>query len=89
MNLRIFQQCIIFITIIEVISNTKSTNVCEDDTVALEVKIETGDVLFAGTDSDVNLLLRSGNGVICQVYNLDNIGNDRERKSIDQYTICC
>jgi len=85
MNLRIFQWCIIFNTIIEVISNTKSTNVCEDDTVALEVKIETGDILFAGTDSD----LRSGNGVICQVHNLDNIGNDRERKSIDQYTICC
>jgi len=89
MNLRIFQWCIILIIIVEVISDTKSKNVCKNDTVALEVTIETGDLLFAGTDSDVNFLLRSGNGVICQVYNLNNNGNDRERKSIDQYTICC
>jgi len=89
MNLRIFQWCIIFLIIVEVLSNTKSRNVCPDNTAALEVKIETGDVLYAGTDSHVGLLIRSGHGVICQVFNLDNFGNDRERKSIDEYTICC
>ncbi|CAF1001852.1 unnamed protein product [Rotaria sp. Silwood1] len=56
---------------------------------ALQVKIETGDELFAGTNSHVSLILRSGNVVICQVYDLDNIGNDRERNSVDEYTICC
>jgi hypothetical protein len=55
----------------------------------VEVKIETGDVKYAGTDSNIGLLLRSNHGVICQVFNLDNSGNDRERKSIDEYTICC
>ncbi len=39
--------------------------------------------------SNVGLLLRSNHGVICQVFNLDNSGNDRERNSIDEYTICC
>ncbi len=89
MNLRIFQWCIVFLTIVEVLSNTKSRNVCPDNTATVEVKIETGDVLYAGTDSHVGLLIRSGHGVICQVFNLDNFGNDRERKSIDEYTICC
>jgi hypothetical protein len=89
MNLRIFQWCIIFLTIIEVLSNTKSRNVCPNNTATVEVKIETGDVLYAGTDLIVGLLLRSGHGVICQDNDLDNSGNDRERKSIDEYTICC
>jgi hypothetical protein len=87
--LKIFQWCIIFLTIVEVICNTKSRNVCQDDTDVLQMKIETGDVLFAGTNSHVSLLLRSGNGVVCQVYDLDNVGNDHERNSIDKYTICC
>jgi hypothetical protein len=89
MNLRIFQWYIVFLTIIEVLSHTKSSYVCPDDAATVEVKIETGDVLFAGTDSHVGLLLRSNHGVICQAFNLDNSGNDRERKSIDEYTICC
>jgi hypothetical protein len=37
----------------------------------------------------VSLLLRSGNGVVCQVYRLDNFGDDRERNSVDEYTVCC
>ncbi|CAF3540537.1 unnamed protein product [Rotaria sp. Silwood1] len=61
----------------------------ESNNDVLQVKIETGDELFAGTNSHVSLILRSGNGVICQVYDLDNIGNDRERNSVDEYTICC
>ncbi len=89
MNLRIFQWCIVFLTIVKVLSHTKSSYVCPDDTSTVEVTIETGDVLFAGTDSNVGLLLRSNHGVICQVSNLDNYGNDRERRSIDEYTICC
>jgi hypothetical protein len=75
--------------IVQVLCNTKSKNRCQDDSDALQVKIETGDVLYAGTDAHVSLLLRSDNGVICQVYSLDNIGNDRERNSVDEYTVCC
>ncbi len=44
---------------------------------------------FLVKDSDVSLLLRINNGIICQVYKLDNIVNDRERNSIDEYTVCC
>jgi hypothetical protein len=73
----------------EVICNTQSRNSCRNDTIALQVTIETGDQLFGGTDSHVSLLLRSSNGIICQVYKLDNNGNDRERNSIDEYTVCC
>ena len=89
MNLRILQRYMVLLTIIEVRSNTQSINICPDNTDGVEVKIETDDVLFAGTDSHASLLLRSGRGIICQVHNLDNIENDRERNSIDKYTIYC
>ncbi|CAF3537240.1 unnamed protein product [Rotaria sp. Silwood1] len=86
---KVLRWSIISMMIVEVICNTKSTNVCQENSDVLQVKIETGDELFAGTNSHVSLILRSGNGVICQVYDLDNIGNDRERNSVDEYTICC
>lgn len=87
--MKMFHWIIIFITIVQVICNTTSNHICQGDTSALQVKIETGDILFAGTDSHVSLFLRSGNGVTCQDYSLDNTGNDRERKSIDEYVVCC
>jgi len=74
---------------IEVRSNTKSSYVCPEDAATVDVTIETGDVLFAGTDANVGLLLRSHHGVVCQARNLDNYGDDRERKSIDEYVLCC
>jgi len=53
------------------------------------MKIETGDVWLAGTDDQINVLLRSANGHICRIHHLDNSGNDRERNSVDTYNLCC
>jgi hypothetical protein len=69
--------------------HTQSQKSCPLDTETLQLIIETGDVLFAGTDDNVNLLLRSTNGVICRAMNLDNPGNDRKRNHVDEYNICC
>ncbi len=80
---------IILMIMMKVTCNTNSVNICDKDHSSLEVNIETGDVFFAGTNSHASLILRNGNGFICQEYNLDNIGDDRERNSIDKYTICC
>jgi hypothetical protein len=73
----------------KVTSNTKSKNHCSFSQETLEMTITTGDEYLAGTDDDINVLLRSPNGRICRAYRLDNNGNDRERHSVDKYTICC
>ncbi|CAF2633002.1 unnamed protein product [Rotaria sp. Silwood2] len=88
-RLKVIQWSIILIMIADVLCDTKSSKSCPNDSDALQVKIETGDVLYAVTDSQVTILLHSGNGVICQVLNLDNSDNDRERYSIDEHEICC
>ena len=88
-NLRLFQWFIIIHVTLEVISDTKSSNVCKNHTEALELVVKTGDIRFAGTDCDYGLLLLNDNAAICQEYPLNNKGNDRERNSIDQYRICC
>ncbi|CAM4743952.1 unnamed protein product [Rotaria magnacalcarata] len=64
-------------------------NFHNNNTETLKLTIKTGNEWLAGTDDAINLLLRSANGLICRVYNLDNWGNDRERNSIDKYTVCC
>ncbi|CAF3263140.1 unnamed protein product [Rotaria sp. Silwood2] len=74
---------------VHVASDTRSRNSCPIHSDRLEVEIETGDEWLAGTDDEIHLLLHSANGLVCQAYNLDNWGNDRERNSIDRYTICC
>lgn len=86
---KIFQWCIFLITIIQVICNTKSKRICQKNSYPIQVKISTGDVLYAGTDNDISLILRSANGIICQEYDLNNPGNDRERNHTDEYIICC
>ena len=70
------QYCIILAAVIEVLANTEYTNVCQEHADTLEVDIETGDVLFAGTDETIGLIFRNSNGIICQEYDLDNIGNN-------------
>lgn len=85
----LLQWCIVILVTNKVLSNTKPSNVCMEDADIVDMTIETGDVRFAGTDCDYSLLLRSDNGGICQHHGLDNNGNDRERKSIDKYRICC
>jgi hypothetical protein len=83
------QFSIIFIMIGQVTGDTESKNRCSFDQETLEMTIRTGDEYLAGTDDDINVLLRSPNGKICRAYRLDNDGNDRERNSVDKYTICC
>lgn len=51
--------------------------------------IRTCDKRFAGTDDIIYLVLRNLNGALCWSHSLNNPGNDRERNSIDEYTICC
>jgi len=85
----LIQFCIIFIMINQVTGDTKSNNQCSFDQETLEMTITTGDVFLAGTNDDINVLLRSPNGRICRAYRLNNDGDDRERKSVDRYTICC
>ncbi|CAF3296061.1 unnamed protein product [Rotaria sp. Silwood2] len=85
----IFQLCVLSMLFIHVASNTQSNKYCPIHSDALELEIQTGDKWLAGTDDNINLLLRSGNGMICREYHLDNRGNDRERNSIDKYNICC
>ncbi|CAF4533564.1 unnamed protein product [Rotaria socialis] len=87
--LLVFQLNIISIIITQITGDTKSSNFCTDNTETLKLKIQTGNEWLAGTDDAINLLLRSANGLICRVHNLDNWGNDRERNSIDKYTVCC
>ncbi|CAF4596547.1 unnamed protein product [Rotaria sp. Silwood2] len=74
---------------VHVASDTRSRNSCPIHSDRLEVEIKTGDEPLAGTDYSINLLVRSGNGLVCKAYDLDNWGNDRERNSMDRYTICC
>ncbi|CAF3096564.1 unnamed protein product [Rotaria socialis] len=87
--LLVFQLNIISIIITQITGDTESSNFCTDNTETLKLKIQTGNEWLAGTDDAINLLLRSANGLICRVHNLDNWGNDRERNSIDKYTVCC
>ena len=79
----------VILLIIEVKSNTKSSYVCSDDFSKVDIIIKTGDVLFAGTDANIAIIIRSNHGVMCQALNLDNYGNDRERNSTDEYVLCC
>ncbi|CAF1358266.1 unnamed protein product [Rotaria sordida] len=58
--------------IVEVLCDIKSSKSCPNDSDVLQVKMVTCDLLYAGTDSQVRLLLRSSNGFICQVLDLDN-----------------
>ena len=89
LNLWLLIQCtIISVVIVKVTGDTKSNNHCSFDQETLEMTIRTGDEYLAGTDDDINVLLRSPNGKICRT-NLNNDGNDRERNSVDKYTICC
>lgn len=85
----LIQFSIIFIIIDQVKCDTESDNRCSFNQETLEMTIRTGDEYLAGTDDDINVLLRSPSGKICRSYRLDNDGNDRERNSIDKYTICC
>jgi hypothetical protein len=55
----------------------------------IDIIIETGWELYAGTDSVVPLLLRDSLDVMCTADDLDNPGNDHERNSIDHYILCC
>ena len=50
----------------------------------IDILIETGSELFAGTDDYVHLLVRDSHGVPCGVANLNNPGEDHERNSIDE-----
>ncbi|CAF3295812.1 unnamed protein product [Rotaria sp. Silwood2] len=75
--------------VVDILCDTKSNRSCPDDSDALQVRIGTGDVLYAGTDSQVSVVLRIENGVICQVLDLNNSSNDRERHIFDEYEICC
>ncbi len=74
---------------VQVKSHTESKISCPFHSQTLQLIIETGNEQFAGTDDTVNLLLRSTNGVMCRVYDLDNPGNDRKRNNVDKYNICC
>jgi hypothetical protein len=53
------------------------------------VVIETGSMIFAGTDDPIRLFLRDSRGVVCGAADLDNDGNDHERNSVDEYILCC
>ena len=68
---------------VSIVCDTQSTVICPVGAVALDLKIETSDVWFAA----VQILLRNEYCLICQVSDLDNIGDDLERKSVDQYII--
>ena len=85
----VLQLSTIVLLIVQVTANTKSSNSCSNDKDTLQLMIRTCDKRFAGTDDIIHLLLRSSSGVICRANNLNNPGNDRERNSIDEYTICC
>ena len=87
--LAVLQLSTIFLLIIQVAANTKSSKVCTNDKDALQLMIRTCDKRFAGTDDIIHLLLRSGSGIICRANYLNNLGNDRERNNVDEYTICC
>ena len=75
--------------IVQITANTKSYKVCEEDKDTLLLTIVTGDKPFAGTDDIIHLILHNFNGALCWSHHLNNPGNDRERNSIDEYTICC
>ena len=75
--------------IVKVTGDTEYKNRCSFDQETLEMTIRAGDEYLAGTDDDINVLLRSSNGKICRAYRLDNDGNDHERNSVDKYTVCC
>jgi hypothetical protein len=85
----VLQLSIISIATVQVTGDTASKNSCQGRNETLQLKIKTGDKLFAGTDDNIDLLLRSANGVICSHTSLDNWGNDRKRNNVDKYTICC
>ena len=55
----------------------------------IDILIETGSELFAGTNDYIRLFLRDSHGVPCGVADLNNPGDDHERNSLDQYAICC
>jgi hypothetical protein len=50
----------------------------------IDIFIETGSELFAGTDNYIHLFVRDSHGVPCGVADLNNPGDDHERNSIDQ-----
>jgi hypothetical protein len=87
--LAVLQLSTIFLLIIQVAANTKSNKPCTNDKGTLQLTIETGERPLAGTDDIIHLFLRNFNGALCWSHNLNNPGNDRERNSVDEYTICC
>ena len=55
----------------------------------IDIYIETGSQLFSGTDDPIRLLLRDSEGVLCAADDLNNFGDDHQRKSTDQFVLCC
>ena len=50
----------------------------------IDIFIETGSELFAGTNDYIRLFVRDSHGVPCGVADLNNSGDDHERHSIDE-----
>jgi hypothetical protein len=55
----------------------------------IDVSIETGSMIFAGTNRKIRLLLLDAAGVPCMAKDLDNWGNDHARSSTDVDALCC
>ena len=55
----------------------------------INVIIETGSGLFAGTNDKIWLFLRDSQGYLCTADDLNNPGDDHEAGSTDHYAICC
>ncbi|CAF1345083.1 unnamed protein product [Adineta steineri] len=55
----------------------------------IDVTVETGSKFLAGTNDGIHLLLRDSQGVVCTADDLNNVGDDHERNSIDKYAVCC
>ena len=83
------QFSVVFLVIVQITANTKSNKPCPNDKDTLLLTIQTGDRPLAGTDDIIHLALRNSNGTLCWSHDMNNPGNDRERNSIDEYTICC
>lgn len=87
--LAVLQLSTIFLVIVQITANTKSSKPCATDKDTLRLMIRTCDKRFAGTDDIIYLVLPNLNGALCSSHSLNNPGNDRERNSIDECTICC